>query len=223
MREMNRRANRLAAMRGGIQPRQAVLGVRARGTKGLVPHAAMCSPASEQAALTYTVKLIQEGPTLLKLIVKKEISENADNVYLIAHGGLIVNNNVFCGKHYLWNENDVVEERIFPTGKAPGIDIHTLGANMNNVFGCYISSAVRKVPKRVFFKTQYTSSVDDYGRMYEDLYNRLARYTVNPHPKECLIRIRIFEGENANEANKSYAKTENALRIRPIRDEEEYK
>ena len=35
MRKMNRRANRLAAMR---------------------------SPASEQAALTYTVKLIQEGP-----------------------------------------------------------------------------------------------------------------------------------------------------------------
>ena len=55
-----------AAWRGEIQPRQAVLGVRARGTKGLVPHAAMRSPASEQAALTYTVKLIQEGPTLLK-------------------------------------------------------------------------------------------------------------------------------------------------------------
>ena len=63
---MNRRANRLAARRGGILPRPAARGVRARGTKGLVPHAAMRSPASAQAALTYTVKLIQEGPTLFE-------------------------------------------------------------------------------------------------------------------------------------------------------------
>ena len=94
---------------------------------------------------------------------------------------------------------------------------------MDNVFGCYISAAVRKVPSRTLWRTQYTSSVDDYGRMYEALYSRLARYAVNPQPSKCPVRIRIFEGENANESNKSYAETENALRKHPIRDEEEYK
>ena len=48
---------------GGADGQRAVRGrIAACGTKGLVPHAAMRSPASAQAALTYTVKLIQEGP-----------------------------------------------------------------------------------------------------------------------------------------------------------------
>ena len=39
----------------------------------------------------------------------------------------------------------------------------------------------------------------------------------------CKIVIRIYEGENANEANRGYAETDNVLEKWPIKDEEEYK
>ena len=39
----------------------------------------------------------------------------------------------------------------------------------------------------------------------------------------CLIEIRIYEGENANEADKKYAETDYVQRRWPIKAEEFYK
>ena len=155
--------------------------------------------------------------------LKSEIRENKDNVFIVAHGGLIVNNKVFRGQSYEWNDRDTVVERIFPTGRLPGIDIDSLGANMSNVFGCFLSEAVRKVPSRFLFTTYYTSSIDDYGRMFKAMYDRLNRYTIIRQSKKCPIRIRIFEGETANEADADFARTENVLSRHPPRNEDRYK
>lgn len=79
---------------------------------------------------------------------------------------------------------------------------------------------VRKVRHGRIF-TSYTSSIDDYANMYDGLYSRLLRYR-SMKPK-CLIKIRIYEGENANEANRSYAETDNVQGKWPLTDEGDYK
>ena len=170
----------------------------------------------------FDVKICDLATTNIDLL-KKEISENADNVYIIAHGGLLINNKKFRGKRYIWNGHDSVKEQIFPDGKSSGIDISTLGANVNNLFGCFISPYVRKVPQHTEWGTIYTSSIDDYGRMYEALYNRLVMRTFFPKIRKCPVRIRIFEGENANEAGCKFAETDNVLNSHPIMEEEYYK
>lgn len=43
---------------------------------------------------------------------------------------------------------------------------------------------------------------------------------MKPH---CTLKIRIYEGENANEAYLSYAETDNVLKRWPLIDEENYK
>ena len=142
---------------------------------------------------------------------------------MIAHGGLVVNGQPYRFTRYTWNKTDSVVERIYPDGKFDhGIDIASFGPglNMQNVYGCYLSPHVRKVKSGGWFP-EYTSSLDDYANMYEALFLRLKRYqTMKP---SCKIVIRIYEGENANEANRSYAETDNVFEKWPIRDEEEYK
>ena len=114
-------------------------------------------------------------------------------------------------------------EKLFPNGqRGTGVDVKSLGPklNMQNVFGCYLSSHVRKIRHGRFFPT-YTSSIDDYANMYRALYTRLLRYkSMRPN---CLIEIRIYEGENANEADKKYAETDYVQRRWPIKAEEFYK
>jgi len=39
----------------------------------------------------------------------------------------------------------------------------------------------------------------------------------------CIVKIRIYEGENANEANRTYAETDNVMKRWPLIDEENYK
>lgn len=155
--------------------------------------------------------------------VKKNIAENGDNVYLIAHGGLSVNGSPYTYKSYTWNSKDNVVELLFPSGQSStGVDIKSLGAklNMQNVFGCYLSPHIRKVRHGRFFPS-YTSSIDDYANMYEGLYTRLLRYkSMKP---SCIIKIRIYEGENANESNSTYAETDNVMKRWPLTDEENYK
>ena len=155
--------------------------------------------------------------------VKNNIAENGDNVYLIAHGGLSVNGSPYPYRLYTWNSDDNVVEQLFPNGQsASGIDIQSLGAklNMQNVFGCYLSPHIRKVRHGSFFPS-YTSSIDDYANMYNGLYTRLSRYkSMKPN---CIIKIRIYEGENANEANSTYAETDNVMKRWPLIDEENYK
>ena len=155
--------------------------------------------------------------------VKRNIAENGDNVYIIAHGGLTVNGRQYSSRSYTWNEHDTVIEKLFPNGqRGTGVDVKSLGPklNMQNVFGCYLSSHVRKIRHGRFFPT-YTSSIDDYANMYRALYTRLLRYkSMRPN---CLIEIRIYEGENANEADKKYAETDYVQRRWPIKAEEFYK
>ena len=123
---------------------------------------------------------------------------------------------------YTWNEHDTVIEQLFPNGqRGTGVDVKSLGPklNMQNVFGCYLSSHVRKIRHGRFFPT-YTSSIDDYANMYRALYTRLLRYkSMRPN---CLIEVRIYDGENANEADKKYAETDYTQRRWPIKAEEFY-
>ena len=155
--------------------------------------------------------------------VKKNIAENGENVFLIAHGGLSVNGEPYLYQSYTWDSKDEVIEYLFPYGqKTKGIDIKSFGEklNMQNVFGCYLSPHIRKV-RQGRFSPSYVSSIDSFGNMYKGLYSRLLKYkSMKLH---CTLKIRIYEGENANEAYLSYAETDNVLKRWPLIDEENYK
>lgn len=173
----------------------------------------------------YDAKICDLVSTSLEEL-KREIAENGDNVYIVAHGGINVDGRTYRGKSYVWENNASVQEMIYPTGRSPGLPISSLGGhlNMQNVFGCFLSSYVRKVPQHVGWSMKYVSYVDDYGRMYESLLARLRRYAVTKHREgDCPIKIRIYEGEMANEAERSYATTENVLKKYPPKDESAYK
>ena len=156
-------------------------------------------------------------------VIKQDIDNNGDNVYLIAHGGLVVNDKLFSPIRYKWNSHDKVVEQIYPDGnRNHGVSIGSFGPrlNMNNVYGCFLSPHVRKVKSGRWFPN-YTSSIDDYANMYEGLLARLSRY--RNMKSNCIIKIRIYEGENANESSRDYAETDNVLEKWPVVEEEYYK
>ena len=155
--------------------------------------------------------------------IKNEIETNGDNVYLIAHGGLLVNGKNFNNTDYVWNNNDKVVEFLSPNGDFKHVvEIESLGQNLNmqNVYGCYLSPRVRKIKRGRLFP-KYISSKDDYSEMYSALLNRLMRY--RKAKGKCKTVIRIYEGENANEADVIEFSTDNVLDQWPVQGEENYK
>ena len=155
-------------------------------------------------------------------IIKEEVRTNATNVYLIAHGGLDVNGKRWVGE-YEWRTKDKVTELIFPYGaNERGVDIKYFGPElkMENVFGCYLSPSVRKVPSGLIFKT-YTSSKDDYSSMYQALYSALSKYkTMSPR---CTLSISVYEGEDSQTIKLNDRPTDRIIQSYPLRDEEAYK
>ena len=155
--------------------------------------------------------------------IQKEVSENPDHTYFIAHGGISDNGRTFGGSTYIWNRGNGAIELIFPKGnRTAGIPVSSLGPKLNygNVFGCFLSPRVRKIVVGPWYNKRTESSWDTYEEMYKALYNRLLRYKAGGFTG-C-IKIRVYEGENNNEYSKPYAETNNAMTKYPIRAEEEY-
>ena len=155
--------------------------------------------------------------------IQKEVSENPDHTYFIAHGGISNNGRIIPGSAYVWNGGNGAIELIFPKGnRTAGIPVSSLGPKLNygNVFGCFLSPRVRKIVVGPWYNKRTESSWDTYEEMYKALYNRLLRYKAGGFTG-C-IKIRVYEGENNNEYGKPYAETDNAMTNYPIRTEEEY-
>ena len=155
-------------------------------------------------------------------VIKEEIRINAPNVYLIAHGGLDVNGKRWVGE-YEWKTKDRVSELIFPYGaNERGVDLKYFGPELKkeNIFVCYLSPSVRKVPSGLIFKT-YISRKDDYLQMYKALYMALSKYkTMLPR---CTLSISVYEGENTQSSKQNNCTTDDIIQDYPLREEEAYK
>ena len=146
-------------------------------------------------------------------MIKEEIDSNADNVYLVAHGGLLVNGSVWRNFHYVWNSKDSVIEGldISHDGK-PMMPLSQLGnkLKMQNVYACYISPGDRKVA--VPGVGDVVSRVSNLDQRMTDLLNVLTRkYTAN-NTRNCTTKISIYEGErNGVRSGQSYGTEEAKL------------
>ena len=124
------------------------------------------------------------------LLVASDVAKNKDNVYLIAHGGIVVNGEVYKYTTFNWS---------FLFGKSafecvdPKCDGHIVPLSFygnlepQNIFGCFLSPNVRK---QGFLKT---SSTDKYPDMFNALHARLKRYLAEK--RKCTTNITIYEGE----------------------------
>ena len=150
--------------------------------------------------------------------VKSDVEKSPDDVYLIAHGGLLVNGSAWKARTYLWNNKDTVIEGldINHNGKITPLSEFGPKLNSQNIFGCYISPRVRRVKTSRIF-SQHESSLDTFNAMFSALFARLKRYdkmTDGPCGKEIII----YEGERTSNG----ISTEEALRRFPIKPEFEY-
>lgn len=153
-------------------------------------------------------------------IIKKEVESNADNIYIVAHGGLQVNGMKWGQYTYYWNKHDKVVEGIDIRHDGTLTPLSSFGPlKPSNIFGCYLSPRVRRV-KRPFASTY--SCKDTYNAMFGALYNKLLEYkTRTKNPRDCYpIQIRIYEGERADVYTS--IGTEDALRRFPVKPEREY-
>ena len=124
---------------------------------------------------------------------------------------------------YIWQKKDKVIEMIYPKGRSgPGVPLSNFGSRLNksNIFGCFLSEHVRKVPIGEWYERGLVSRPDLYDAIYKALLKRLERYkTMKP---KCKVRIRIFEGENTNEASVNAAATDTVLRNHEVKSEDAY-
>ena len=105
----------------------------------------------------YSVQLLDLERTSLDEI-NINIRKHSKNVYIVAHGGLFVNDEVFDGEKYFWNSNDDVKEYFSLYTKNARLFLSDLDVNIpeDNLFGCYISPSVRK-RRNNFFSPKYSS------------------------------------------------------------------
>ena len=167
----------------------------------------------------YDAKIVDLVTTPLKTI-KAEVEANAKHIYIIAHGGLLVNENIWRSETYYWNRRDTVVE---------GFDIRYDGIitplsafgplEADNIYGCYISPRVRRVKQP--FASRY-SRLDTFSAMFLALNDKLTGYATKPDPRATCypIKIRIYEGERG-ERSVSMG-TEDALEKYPVKEEWEY-
>ncbi len=155
--------------------------------------------------------------------LQKEVEENSEHTYFIAHGGVSESGRAFRGGIYTWRKRSNAIEMFYPKGNGDsGIPVASLGAklNYNNIFGCFLSARVRKIAVGPWYNRRVESYRDTYDEMYKALYSRLIRYKSGSY-SNC-IKIRVYEGENNSEFGKPYAETDNAINNYPIRAEEDY-
>ncbi|MGI5870356.1 MAG: RHS repeat domain-containing protein [Kiritimatiellia bacterium] len=152
--------------------------------------------------------------------VKKEVESNADNIYIVAHGGLQINGMGWGQYTYYWNKRDKVVEGIDIRYDGTLTPLSSFGPlKPSNIFGCYLSPRVRRVKRP--FASSY-SCKDTYNAMFGALYDKLLEYKTRPEdPSDCYpVQIRIYEGERADVYTS--IGTEEALRRFPVKPEREY-
>lgn len=124
------------------------------------------------------------------LLVASDTAKNKDNVYLIAHGGIVVNGEVY--KYTSFNWRFLFAKSAFECID-PKCDGHIVPLSFygnlepQNIFGCFLSPNVRR---RGFLRT---SSTDKYPDMFNALHARLKRYLAEK--RKCTTNITIYEGE----------------------------
>ena len=142
--------------------------------------------------------------------IRKEIDNNSENVFLVAHGGLTVNGKVWRKRKYVWNASDVVVESldIFHDGR-PMMPLSSFGQNlkMSNVYACYVASWARKI------RDDDSGLIESSQVLLDDsinrLYNELKRRYVRSVGHGCTVDISIYEGErNRPQYGQSYGTKE---------------
>ncbi|MGI5870354.1 MAG: RHS repeat-associated core domain-containing protein, partial [Kiritimatiellia bacterium] len=135
--------------------------------------------------------------------MKEDVKSNRDHVYFIGHGGIVdktSKSTIPVGVRYDWTRrnNRKTIEAFFPTGYTDRvITLDELGnPHDSNVFGCFISSRVRRQKGDLPFQPRW-STRDDYKMMFSALLGRLSRYKTSDarFESECPTRIIIYEGE----------------------------
>ena len=126
--------------------------------------------------------------------IRTEIDSNSKNVFIIAHGYLKVNDVIFPGDTYVWNNTDKVEEGFF-TGKKLGreMPLSQFGPklDMRNVYACYLQEDVRQI--KLSDGRIVSMRVPNIDNSLSQLIDRLKEYT--KHKKtDCTINISIYEG-----------------------------
>ena len=146
--------------------------------------------------------------------IKDEIDKNPDNVYLIAHGGLSVNGNVWKKRYYVWNSTDSVVEwlDISHDGK-PVTPLSQFGNKLKiqNVYACYLSPGDRKIAvPGVGDVVSRKSNLDQ--RMTDLLKALTEKYTKNGKQK-CTIKVSVYEGERNRVSGGQFYGTREAKRF----------
>ena len=149
--------------------------------------------------------------------VRNEIDTSPDDVYLIAHGGLIVNGESWSGSEYRWGLFDNVVEGFDIRHDGNITPLSEFGPNLNhsNIFGCYLSERVRK--RRFSQRWGKFSSIDTFNAMFQALLSRLHRYE-NITTCRCVKMVSIYEGERTSNG----CPTGKAFEKFPIKDESDY-
>lgn len=144
--------------------------------------------------------------------VRKDIAEYKDRLYVIAHGGLMVNGKVWSGGgKYYWRHGDEVVEfldyRHDNSGKYYTLD-DLSGIKEDNILACYFTLGHRKVydPR----SKMRVSSVSQQSANLRILLDELEKMESSNRGCDKTVSVMIYEGERTN-GNRSYS-TERALK-----------
>ena len=130
--------------------------------------------------------------------VYREAQRNADNVFVIAHGGITVNDNLFTERDFVWEDHkkEKIVEGFDIWHDGTVTDVKDFGCVKDeNLFGCYMSPHVRKKTSGSWISRRHTSSKDTYAKTYREFYNTLKAKYANRSDCPCPIKIVIYEGE----------------------------
>ena len=156
--------------------------------------------------------------------VALNVKKHPDDVYIIAHGGLNVNGDLFPAfvrtptgetkeNFYYWNPTDTVVEGLdvaFTGTLTPLADFGSL--KDDNVFACFVGSGVRKQE----FRGKVYSKADTFENQYANLLKKIEEYRFVPKC-DCTKRIIIYEGERTGATKeKAPTSTEEAFRLLPL-------
>ena len=138
------------------------------------------------------------------LEIRRAIDANPDDVYLLAHGSIVVNGRTFrtAGDFFTWPRwwsTSSIYEGLDPAANDVVIPISWFGdkLNMSNVFACYLANEVRR--KRFgedswkLFKPIQSKKLQ-LNELYGYFDQRLQKYRPKAR-KKCLTVITVFEGE----------------------------
>ena len=156
--------------------------------------------------------------------IMKDLKCNKDNVYIIAHGSLKVNGEIWKKWEYEWRSEDVVEEGFCRAGSNDFTPYDNFDGKVNpkNVMACFLSDGCRRVRDSLFGRRE--SSMIQMDSIFTMLQEALSGYVQNWQAKngaadcKCPRKIIIYEGNGRG--SKSFG-TEEAMKC-PLYDEPYY-